>query len=221
MKIIASFFIVFLLAINICIAQNIDASKASSYTKTITERANKIVQLLSIIDSTKFYKVQAIIIAQYKHLSTIHDSANAQIKSLKATITDKDTLATNTAKIEADRMLQLSELHKNYFSQLAYYLTAEQMIAVKDGMTYNILPITVKAYQEMLPNITEAQKAQIVAYLTEAREYAVDAESSNKKHAWFGKYKGRINNYLSASGIDMKKASQEWEERIKAAKLAN
>jgi Protein of unknown function (DUF3826) len=73
----------------------------------------------------------------------------------------------------------------------------------------------------MLPNISEVQRTQIVTYLTEAREYAVDAESSDKKHAWFGKYKGRINNYLSAAGIDMKKAGQEWEERIKAAKLAN
>lgn len=218
---IANFFIVFLLAINICTAQNIDSSKAASYTKTITERANKIVRLLSITDSLKFYKVQAIIIDQYRHLGAIHDSANAQIKSLKATIIDKENLVTNTAKVEADRMEQLSILHKSYFSQLANYLTTEQIVTVKDGMTYNILPITIKAYQEMLPSITEAQKAQIITYLTEAREYAVDAESSDKKHAWFGKYKGRINNYLSAAGIDMKKAGQEWEERIKAAKLAN
>lgn len=221
MKIIASYFIVFLLAINICTAQSSDSAKAASYTKTITERANKIVVLLSISDSVKFYKVQAIIINQYRHLSTIHDSANAQIKVVKSSTTNKDTIATNVAKIEADRMEQLSVLHKIYFSQLAQYLSPEQIVAVKDGMTYNILPITVKAYQEMLPNITETQKAQIVTYLTEAREYAVDAESSDKKHAWFGKYKGRINNYLSAAGIDMKKAGQEWEERIKAAKLAN
>ncbi len=221
MKIIASFFIVFLLVINICIAQSIDSSKAASYTKTITERANKIVRLLDITDSSKFYKVQSVIVNQYRQLSVIHDTANAQIKLAKSSATSKDTIAANVAKTEADRMEQLNELHKTYFSQLAQYLSPEQVVKVKDGMTYNILPITVKAYQEMLPHITEAQRTQIVTYLTEAREYAVDAESSDKKHAWFGKYKGRINNYLSAAGIDMKKAGQEWEERIKAAKLAN
>ena len=53
-------------------------------------------------------------------------------------------------------------------------------------------------------------------WLTEARERAIDAESSDKKHAWFGKYKGRINNYLSAAGYDLKKEGIEWEKRRKA-----
>jgi len=70
----------------------------------------------------------------------------------------------------------------------------------------------------MLPNLTDAQKKQILDWLTEAREHAMDAESSDKKHAWFGKYKGRINNYLAAAGIDMKKAEKEWQERIKERK---
>lgn len=83
-------------------------------------------------------------------------------------------------------------------------------------MTYNVLPITYTAYQDMLPGLTEAQKTQILAWLTEAREHAMDAESSKKKHEWFGKYKGRINNYLSAAGVDMKKAGEEWQARIKA-----
>jgi hypothetical protein len=43
----------------------------------------------------------------------------------------------------------------------------------------------------------------------------MDAESSDKKHAVFGKYKGRINNYLSAEGYDLKKATEEWQQRIK------
>jgi len=30
-----------------------------------------------------------------------------------------------------------------------------------------------------------------------------------------GRYKGRINNYLSAQGYDMKKAGQEWQKRLK------
>ena len=64
----------------------------------------------------------------------------------------------------------------------------------------------------------QKQKEQIYLWLVEAREYAMDAESSEKKHAWFGKYKGKVNNYLSAEGIDMKKAGEEWQERIKKEK---
>lgn len=111
-------------------------------------------------------------------------------------------------------MAALEKAHSAYLSKLREMLSEPQIEAVKNGMTYGVLPITYKGYQEMLPDLTEGQKKQILAYLTEARERAMDAESSNKKHAWFGKYKGKINNYLSASGIDMKQASKAWEERI-------
>jgi len=107
-------------------------------------------------------------------------------------------------------------LHKSYEKQLKKKLSSEQVESVKNGMTYNVFPNTYKAYQEMMPDLTVEQKKQIFDYLFEAREHAMDAESSEKKHAWFGKYKGRINNYLSAQGIDMKKMSSEWEARIRA-----
>ena len=67
----------------------------------------------------------------------------------------------------------------------------------------------------MIPTLSEAQKTKIYEWLKEAREIAMDAESSDKKHAVFGKYKGRINNYLSAEGYDLKKATEEWQQRIK------
>ena len=68
----------------------------------------------------------------------------------------------------------------------------------------------------MIPTLTQEEKAQIMAWLVEAREFAIDAENSNKKHAAFGKYKGRINNYLAKRGYDLKKEREAWYERIKA-----
>jgi Spy/CpxP family protein refolding chaperone len=83
-------------------------------------------------------------------------------------------------------------------------------------MTYGVLPLTFRVYQEMLPNLTAEQKAQLLAWLTEAREHAMDASTSDEKHGWFGKYKGRINNYLSKAGIDMKQAEKEMTQRQKS-----
>jgi len=108
---------------------------------------------------------------------------------------------------------KIAVLHGQFLTRLAKDLNPQQVDGVKDGMTYNVLHVTYRAYEEMLPNLTEEQKARILSDLTEAREHAMDAESSEKKHAWFGKYKGRINNYLSAAGIDMKKASEDWAKR--------
>lgn len=72
----------------------------------------------------------------------------------------------------------------------------------------------------MIPSLTDEEKAQILAWLEEARELAVDAESSNKKHGVFGKYKGRINNYLSKRGYDLKAEREGWYKRIEAEKAA-
>ena len=67
----------------------------------------------------------------------------------------------------------------------------------------------------MIPTLKEEEKIQILAWLKEAREFSIDAENSNKKHEAFGKYKGRINNYLSKHGYDLVKEREEWYKRIK------
>jgi Spy/CpxP family protein refolding chaperone len=197
-------------------AQTAPADEQANYTQVITQRSEKIVSALNITDSAKFKRITNIIVDQYRSLGTVHDTRNAQVKEIKAKAGD-DKAAANTqvAAIDSNVEKQLNVLHVSYLSKLGTELTPQQIDAVKDAMTYKILPLTYNAYVDELPSLTEPQKLQIKAWLTEAREHAIDAESSEKKHAWFGKYKGRINNYLSAQGYDMKKAGEEWQQRIK------
>ena len=191
----------------------------SAYVQTINNRAWKIVEKLNIADQQKAFSIRDVIANQYMNLNDIYNKRDADLKELK---NNKDL-----PKIKKDKAIQniqsvtqtrLNRLHKKYLNQLNKDLSSDQVIQVKDGMTYGVVPLTFKAYQEMLPNLTQKQKEQIYLWLVEAREYAMDAESSEKKHAWFGKYKGKVNNYLSAEGIDMKKAGEEWQERIKKEK---
>ena len=84
-------------------------------------------------------------------------------------------------------------------------------------MTMGVYPVTYKAHLEMIPGLTEEEKTYIRAALMEAREYAMDCSDSKAKHAWFGKYKGRINNYLSKRGYNLTKEREAWNERIKAS----
>jgi hypothetical protein len=74
----------------------------------------------------------------------------------------------------------------------------------------------------MIPTLSDEQKSKIRTWLTEARELAMDGGSSEEKHAVFGKYKGRINNYLSKEGgYDLKKEENAWRERLKARRAAS
>ena len=189
-------------------------SEEEAYTQVITARADKIVQKLGINDSTQYLKVRAIITDQYRAINDHHEALDASVKAAKKNGADEEKI--EKLKVKADK--QMDKIHDRYVSALSKNLTDGQVEQVKDGMTYSVFPNTYKAYQEMLPNLTQEQKDTIYNYLKIARERAMDAPSSDKKHAWFGKYKGKINNYMSAQGIDMNKASKEWQARIKAAK---
>ncbi|GAB3949207.1 DUF3826 domain-containing protein [Spirosoma harenae] len=180
--------------------------KEAAYAKVANERAAKIVTALSLADSKVTAHVQETIAQQYRNLNTIHESQRTALSNATEQV-QKDA-------VEAETANKIAALHKDYLAALGRDLTPLQIDQVKDGMTYGVVPITFKGYQSMLPDLTDEQKSQIMAWLTEARERAMDEGTSEKKHAMFGKYKGRINNYLSAAGIDMKKASKEWEERI-------
>lgn len=190
----------------------------AAYRKTITERAGKITSSLGIADAAKQERVTNIIRDQYNDLNEIYIVRDANLKALKVKYADdKTSLETEKGKEAQKTEAKLARLHKKYLDKLSGQLTEAQVEQVKNGMTYNVLPITYKAYQEQILTLTEEQKKQILVWLTEAREHAIDAESSEKKHGWFGKYKGRINNYLSAAGYDLKKEGAAWEERRKAA----
>jgi len=185
------------------------------------QRAEKIAADLALNDAPKAARVRDIIANQYYLLSQIHAGRDTRIQTARTLAeSDGNTAARDTAiqKVKASTEASQDKLRQTYLAALAAELTPAQIDQVKDGMTYGVLPNTFKVYQEMLPNLTAGQKAQILAWLTEAREHAMDASTSDEKHAWFGKYKGRINNYLAKAGIDMKQAEKDMFARKKETK---
>ena len=164
------------------------------YVETIKGRAQKIVDGLNLGDANKEENVRNIIANRYFLLNDIHAMYDKK--------TQEDAL--------------YAELYKHHFelaSALALYLNEEQIDAVKDGMTYGRLKRDYNAQLEMIPTLKEEEKAQILIWLCEAREYAMDAADSKGKHFWFDKYRGRTNNWLSARGYDLKKERDAWMKR--------
>lgn len=200
------------------LAQDQTDQESDAYTKVITARAEKIVKALDISDSDKFVRVRDMIAGQYRKLSAIHDTCDARIDYIKSGKELSNEKNERIAKIKSKTARRLKKLHKAYLAKLSRELTDSQIDKVKDGMTYGVLRLTYNGYVDMIPALTDGQKKQIMAYLVEAREHAMDAGSSEEKHGWFGKYKGKINNFLSAAGYDLRKEGKEWEKRREAAK---
>jgi hypothetical protein len=183
--------------------------KGVDYLRTINERANKIVTTLGIAEVTKSNRVHEILVQQYRGLNDIQWVRDVEIGNAKAKFADDKAAANGAVQKARDAARpKLDKLHGEFLAKLAGELTSAQVDQVKDGMTYGVVPLTYGVYLKMYPDLTDEQKAQIIAWLTEARELAMDGSTSDEKHAVFGKYKGRINNYLSKAGYDAKKAEQ-------------
>lgn len=189
------------------------ADKEAAYTRTIHSRAEKIVATLALTDSSKAKLAIRTIEDQYRNLNSIYAERDEKKKALKLQALSKPASDSAEKEIEAATDKKISALHTQFITTLSSELSPDQVTKVKDGLTYNVVKVTYDAYTDMIPALTTAQKDQIMAWLVEAREHAMDGESSEKKHWWFGKYKGRINNYLSAQGYDINKERQEWEKR--------
>ncbi|KQB39939.1 DUF3826 domain-containing protein [Flavobacterium aquidurense] len=185
------------------------------YIKVTNERAAKIVDKLGLKNPEKEKAVIDIVAQQFRDLSEIQDGRDAEIKKIKEdTALDKEKQNESIDKLKSKADQSIDKLHKAYLKKLGKQLTEDKITEVKDGMTYGVLPITVAGYNDMLPNLTAAQKDYIYKALVEAREHAMDGGSSKEKHGWFGKYKGRINNYLSKEGYDLNKESADWHKRL-------
>lgn len=177
------------------------------YVETILGRSQKAVDALNLKDEVDRKNVLNIISNRYFELNKIYE--------------DRDSLKKDKSKRELAEALcnaQLYKTHEDFLSKLAMHITPEQITTVKDVMTFNSVKVQCDALYDMIPTLTEQEKQQVRVWYEEAREYAIDAESSKKKHEWFGKYKGRINNWLSSRGYDLVKERELWYKRIEERK---
>lgn len=200
-------------------AQAIDLDKENrdpKYVESIVSRSQKIVDKLGINDAKVAEDVRNVIANRYFTLNDIYETRDAKVKEIKES--DLVGEAKNNALKAAEdaKEAALYRIHFAFPADLSLFLTEEQIEAVKDGMTYGVLKITYDSHLDMIPSLKKEEKAQIYAWLKEAREFAIDAENSDRKHAFFGKYKGRINNYLAKRGYDLTKEREEWYKRVKA-----
>ena len=184
------------------------------YVESIVNRSQKIVDKLGLTDVKAAEDVCNIIANRYFELNDIYEIRDAKVKTVKESglTGDAKNEALKAAENEKDAALYRS--HFAFPASLSLFLNEEQIEAVKDGMTYGVVKVTYEATLDMIPSLKEEEKVQIYAWLVEAREFAM--ENSNKKHAAFGKYKGRINNYLAKRGYNLTKEREEWAKRVKA-----
>lgn len=199
------------------------AGRPADYVETIVKRAQKATDELGITWTPVGQNVLNIICNRYFRLNDIYAEQlsvdSLVLSDISSTISGNDaakklkSLNSQLSTLNIDSKLYRS--HFGFEADLSKYLNPAQIETVKDVMTFHVVQVTYDAQLDMIPTLKEEEKQQILIWLKEARELAIDAESSKKKHEVFGKYKGRINNYLSRRGYDLTKEREAWYERLK------
>lgn len=182
------------------------ADREAFYTQTIEHRTDDILKALALKDAEKAARVHDSIMLQYRSLRARDAAVMAKLKEAGNTNADlaaRNALASGLTK----------PLHEWFVGVLALDLTPEQVDVVKDQMTYNKVKVTFEAYCNIIPNLTESDKAKIQELLKAARDEAIDGGSAGEKSAVFQKYKDQINAYLNANGHDVQKAYKDWEAK--------
>ena len=181
------------------------------YAATARPRAEKIVVTLALADSAQASRVRDLVAGQYQALHDLHARRDAALASAGAD---------ESAQVRAETGKDLARLHSAFLRALGDELAQDQIDRIKDGMTYGVMPVTLRVYHDMFPRLTAEQRERIRSWLEDAREEAMDAGTSREKHAVFGRYKGRINNFLSAAGYDLKQAERDLARRRQAQEAA-
>src|SRR5690606_29665009 len=142
---------------------NAQSVTSDEYWSIANERAGKIAAALNITDSTKFYKVKELIAKEYVAIKEIYERKVNALTAIKTNNTDK-----NETEIEKTRITTLFEqeralINKQFVAALSTEVSQEKIEQIKNGKTYNVLPITYKGYLEMIPRLTEEEREYIYA----------------------------------------------------------
>lgn len=181
------------------------------------ERATAIVTKIKISSADKQEKIHTLLSSYFDSLDKVFRDRKAAIDGANRAV-DKELADARKEKAWAAAAGKLNKLHATFLGKLSSLLTTEQIEKIKDGMTEDLLHVEYRRFLDLLPHLKEQHKTQIMVYLVEARENAMDAETKDMRKQWFIKYRGRANNYLAAAGYDLRKATEDLEEKNKEKK---
>jgi hypothetical protein len=182
------------------------------YTTGIENRTADIIKPLNLSDPAVTTQVHDIIVAQYRALRARDEVIDTRLKA--------DGKAINYENRASELAVESKPLHDQFLAKLGAVLTSDQVEKVKDMMTYNKVKFTYDAYCNIVPDLTEADKAKILELLKLAREEAIDGGSAPEKSSIFQKYKEQINQYLDAHGHDVATAMRDWKAKQVSASAA-
>ena len=189
-----------------CVDVRASDERVDPYLEVAQKRSTRIVEAMSLEAEI----AQALIPMIADYYTSVHradavvEAASSAMKALSNGDPEMREAAEKTIQKQRDERVR--DLYLVFVGRISALLDGVGVEAVKNGITYGRMTRDTGVFRAMLPDLSLEERTQVDAWLWEAREHALCAGSSEMKHWWFDKYRGRINNYLAARGYDLKAA---------------
>ena len=162
-------------------------------------KAAEWVSALKLNDAVKEARVKQVIAT---HLKAVRDWHNEHPYT---TVPAGINPVTGNKLSELDRQVIANSampktVHETLMSGLRKDLTEVQVEAILDEYTIGKVAFTMKAYKEIVPNMTAEEEATLLKNLKQAREQAIDYKNMNQISAIFEIYKTKNEQYLNSNG---------------------
>ena len=206
----------FLIILSLCFSK---ALQAQEIDEGSMKKATGWVGSLQLNDKAKEERVTRVIAT---HLAAIRDWHNNHGNMIPDGAINPQT----GKKLSAlDRMViadsaQPSSIRQALLDGLNADLTPEQVEQVLDLYTVGKVAFTMKAYKEVVPNMTAEDEAVLMKNLKEARLMAVDYKNMKAISAIFEIFKTKNEQYFTNSGRDWRTMYSAYVKQLNAKKAA-
>jgi len=183
------------------------------------KRADEWIASLNLNDPAKESRLRKTITT---HLITIRDWNNEHHFS---TVPAGINPVTGTKLSDLDRQIIANSampksIHEDLMVGLRKELSEEQVEQILDKYTIGKVAFTMKAYKEIVPNMTAEEEAVLVKNLKQAREQAIDYKNMTQVSAIFEIYKTKNEQYLNSNGRSWRQMYGDYTKALKAKKAA-
>lgn len=185
-------------------------------------RAASLLKELKLTDAGKEARTRAILESHFAAMEKWHAANDPVLTPLWS---EWATARNQPTKAEANKVAEkIDAVYADFRPQrdaflaaLAKEISPAEIEKIKNTLTRSPgLDRTANGYSQMIPHLTDADKAFIRARLTIARDQAIDTTADKEVVAFFKRQKDVVEAYIDEKGYDYKKSYQAWVAKMKA-----
>ncbi len=194
------------------------ALRQAAADESVLKKAQEIIATLNLTDEKVIGRATN---AVYNHRRAVRDWHNTHPYTIIPEVDPITKRKLNKVEREmmADKTIPAKE-HARLLKDLNQVLTPEQVEAVFDAYTVGKVAFTMKAYKDIVPDLTEKETQVLEGYLKQAREEALECKSMKAISQVFEIYKTKCEQYLNENGRSWRDIYKAYTDKRKAEKAA-